>query len=237
MGIVALRRPNLVTSFDPATLALTGWWRASYAGLPWVATASAGGSGSNGSIVTQGANNPAVGAAQNGYTPLDFNGTNSKAGNSVDENTYFTTTNMVMIALFKARSGIATTAARYNNPTIFGAAGASNGLVFSTSGVDAVAYAGGYKYVNVAASTGAYHIAMLRADGTNLGLTVDSGAESTVACGTLVAPGTTPVMGPGFGGAVLDGLVLEVILANTQAVATNYGNIKSYFNSRYALSL
>ena len=37
--------------FDPTSLSLTGFWRASYSGAPWVPTASAGTSGANGNLV------------------------------------------------------------------------------------------------------------------------------------------------------------------------------------------
>src|SRR5262245_903161 len=46
-------------SYDPAILALDGWWRAPYAD-PWTPTASAGASGSNGNLTSSGS--PATGS-------------------------------------------------------------------------------------------------------------------------------------------------------------------------------
>lgn len=62
--------------FDPATLALTGWWRASYAASPWTGTASAG--TSLGRDLTEATNPPAAGTAVNGRTPADFDGTDDE---------------------------------------------------------------------------------------------------------------------------------------------------------------
>jgi len=63
-------------TFDPATLALSGWWRASYAGVPWTPTASAGTSGANGNLAAN-VNAPTVGAAVGGFTPAVCNGSSS----------------------------------------------------------------------------------------------------------------------------------------------------------------
>lgn len=59
--------------FDPTTLAFDGLWLPSFTGSPWVASASAGGSGSNGNL-SEGTDPPATGTAVNGYTPAAFRG-------------------------------------------------------------------------------------------------------------------------------------------------------------------
>ena len=51
----------------------TGFWRANYTGSPWPGETTLGPSGTR--DLTEAISPPAGGAAQNGYTPADFNGT------------------------------------------------------------------------------------------------------------------------------------------------------------------
>jgi hypothetical protein len=93
---LGLRRSHLVPAsggavFDPATLSLTGWWRAAYAGSPWAPTASAGTSGTaNRDLgVDSGAATPSVGTALNGLDTADFDGsTQSMADGDSTLDTY-----------------------------------------------------------------------------------------------------------------------------------------------------
>lgn len=60
--------------YSPNQEAMTSWVSASFTGAPWVENASAGPSGTNANYGTGGAD-PTVGAAVNGRTPAQFDGT------------------------------------------------------------------------------------------------------------------------------------------------------------------
>ncbi len=224
--------------FDPATLDLSGWWRADYAGAPWSGNASAGVSGTTGALVTAGFD-PDVGAAQNGWDPAEFVAANTDhLVNATDATTLFTTTAGAIVCLFRAASADAQTGSGYDDAPFYRDSNADLAMTFTTSGVGAVAYDGGYKIHAVACGTGAYHLAMMRWNGSTLGITLDSASESTIACSTLTVLTGTALVAYGYGGThKLDARVLELMTSPTAISPTDYGNIKSYVNDRYGLSL
>ncbi len=224
-------------AFDPATLALTGWWRASYAGAPWAATASAGTSLANGGLTTN-SDDPTVGTTQNGYAPADFNGSGNNLRNVTDITSFATTTASTIVALFRADTAAAPTGNIYDDASLFIDANADYGLSFTTSGVGGFATAGVYKSKYVACATGAYHLVMMRHNGVNLGMTLDSAAEVTSVCGTLTALSGNIDTGRGYGAAhFFDGRILELMIAGVALSDGDYANIRGYVNTRYGLAL
>jgi len=223
--------------FDPATLALSGWWRADYAGAPWAANASSGASLANGNLVTNG-NDPAVGATQNGYAPADFDGTNDNLVNAVLDTTFWTTTAGSIVCLAYMDTAAAPTGNTWDDNTVIRNANSNQGLSFTTSGYTGYAYDGAYQSKAVACATGAYHLVMMTWDGADIGMTLDSAAETTAACGTLTMGADAINVGanqPATDG--IDGRILELMTSRVKLSSTDYGNIKSYVNSRYILSL
>jgi hypothetical protein len=224
--------------FDPATLPLSGWWRANYTAAPWAAVASAGTSLANGDLVTNG-NDPSPSAPQNGYTGPDFDGTNDNLRNLADITDFVTTTAGTLICLFRADTADNATGNTYDDAALFLDTNADFGLTFTTSGVTGFAYSGGYQAKTVACGTGGYHLVMMRINGSTLGITLDSAAESTQACGTLgVLTGSIGV-GSGYGGTHhFDGRILELMVADSVLSDGDYANIKDdYVFSRYLLTL
>ncbi len=222
--------------FDPATLSLTGWWRASFGGAPWTPTASAGTSGAHGNLIAGTA--PGVGTAQNTLTPADFNGTTHRLVSATATTSFVSQAAGTIVAVFLSDSAVAQSAG-YDDPTILTNGNAEFALRFTSSGAGAMVYDGGYKLVNAACGTGAYHIAMARWNSTIVGVTVDSGAEVTLSAGALATlTADTLIVGTNYAsGAFFDGRLLDLMVANTALTATDFGHIKSYANSRYALSL
>ncbi len=225
--------------FDPATLSLTGWWRADYAGAPWAAVASAGSSGSNGNLVTNGAD-PAVGTAQNSLDPADFDGSDDELKNTNTLDTFFGNGAGAGWCLFLADSAAADAGAgsRVDNPGLVfqDGGGVSWGIGFSDSGVTGILYDGAYKEVAVACGTAAYHLARWRWNGSLFEVGVDSGAMSNIAAGNMTANAGALAVGRNYGGAFFNGRILEIGLANA-ITDGNFTSITSYVNSRYALSL
>lgn len=226
--------------FDPATLTLTGWWRASYAGAPWSGEASVGSSGGR-TIVAGDA--PTAGTTQNGLAPADFDGATQHLVSAADFDTFIAYAAGTIVVLFRADTAAADAGAgsRVANPGLVTqeSGGAGFGLCYSSSGVTAALYEGSYTERAVAAGTGAYHMAFCRWDSTNLELGVDAGAMSSTACGPI-DPASTGALNIGTEYAVtafFDGRILEIMTAQSALNDAARANIRSYFNSRYALAL
>jgi hypothetical protein len=236
-------KPSGAAAFDPATLALSGWWRASYAGSPWVARASAGGSGGNGNL-TEATNPPATGTAVNGLTPASFNGTTQIIANANALTTFITSTAWSIALLIKptATAVARSVGAGYNDPAIISET--TQGywyLTYTTSGVTIGHYdptAGVWKEANQACSSGSWHLVQAWFDATNISISVDSVAATNVASTDQGVAGVGPLtLGKAFAAAYYAGDVADVMVATTNLGATARGNIKSYVNSRYALAL
>ncbi len=221
--------------FDPATLNLSGWWRADFAGAPWVANASAGDSLANGDLE---ANNGTVnvGTAQNGHAPADFDGT-SDLRNLQDSSLLITTTAGTFVVLAKFDTAAAPSGNTYDDPAVIYESTADMGLTYTTSGFTGFVYDGAYQSKSVAAATGAYHLVMMRWDGVNLGMTIDSSAEVTQACGALIGITGFTTVGLGYGGGRIDGRILELMVSPVTLTPANYAAIKSYVNTVYNLAL
>ena len=231
-------------AFDPATLALTGWWRASFASSPWAGNASAGTSA--GRDLSEATNPPAVGAALNGLTPADFDGTNDILSSAEDSDTFFDQNAQSVIALvYLDVAGVADfPSAPYQENTITGSDGAGDwGLSLSSaSGVRfwrQLILGLAYNSVTAPISTGAWHLIECKYDGLILSLRVDSGTWQTtlnVLANTLA--GTDQNVGFGLSlSAFFNGKVAELMFSDLALSDANMDNIKNYINARYALSL
>lgn len=232
----AFWKPAGAAVYNPATLPLSLWSRGSYAGAPWAANASAGASLANGDITAGTA--PGTGTAQNGYTPADFNGTTNVLANATADTTLFTTTALSIVVLFYADTVAAPTGNVYDDAPFYRDLDGYQGATITSSGFGGFIYDGGYKSQVIACGTGAYHLGMVTCDGANLTVQVDSSGTLSTACGAMVHGGKTGVFGQGYGGThYFDGRIMEIMLAASVLSGTDYTNIKSYVNSRYALAL
>ena len=227
------------SAFTPAQLALSGWWRASYAGSPWAGTASGGASG--GRNVSEATNPPSVGPLQNGFAAALFDGTNDQLRTAITVDNFVSNGAGSIWALFLAVSAGADSGAgsRFNNKGIVAndGGGTMMNLTFSTAGVSALLFSSGWKDVTLACGTGAYHLAQMRWNGTLLGLRIDSGAWSTVACAATSFSGGAVVLGRNFGTAFQNMGLLDVGTAQSTFDDATFDDIKSYCNTQYALAL
>lgn len=229
-----------VGSFDPATLSLTGWWRGSYSASPWTGTASAGASGGN--DLSEATTPPGVGATQNGFAPIDCNGTTQFLATSGQLNTYVNDAAGSCWVLFRADTAAASGGAtvRVDDAGIVAQdSGATAwGITYSTDGVCGFIYDGAYQEIVVTAATGSYHLAQMKWDGVNLYFRTNSGVWQNLACtGISGAAAGVFVTGRNYAAAFYDGRVLDIGLTDAVLSDTEFDNIKSYVNSRYALSL
>lgn len=238
-------RAGKVSGFDPATLSLTGWYRASYAGSPWTPTASAGSSGSNGNL-TEATNAPATGSAVNGLTPADFDGTNDMLTGPANTTLYSTTAYSIIQLVYIDAFALADpgAGAPYNCPGGLGNHTGDGGPVggFAGSGASGVwrwghTDGGGWDSASASVSTGAWTMVAATFDNTNISASVNAGAPTTQAQGTVVGTAGFGLIGRNYLAAQFSDMkVLEIMTSNTD-LSASLSNIKSYFNARYALSL
>lgn len=233
-------RPLYTAGFDPATLAMKGWWRGSYSASPWVGTASAGTSSAEN--LTEATNPPSAGTAQNGFNPANYDGTNDEISSAQELSVFVNDAAGSCWALFKADTAVASAGAgvRVEDPGIIcqNGAGVVWGITFSTSGVCAFIFDTVYQEIVIAAATATYHLAQMKWNGTNLLFRLNSGTWQTLAC-TGLTPGNTGtlVTGRNYGVAFFDGQVLDTGITDIVLTDTEFDNVKSYVNTRYALSL
>ncbi len=225
---------------DPSGMNLTGWWRAdgsNYAGSPWTPTASAGTSGAAGNLTS--GSPMTTGATVNGFVSASNDGTNTLA-NASNVDAFVSTGAGAFVALVyldsvgaDAGAGIAV----LNGDGVMGTSGAAFiGMSFSASGLRSFLNDGGYaEPAAIALSTGAWHMVMMRWDGATFEQSVDAGTPTSVGTTGPALLAFPLEIGRSFGG-IMAGDVLEIILAPV-LTDVNLTNIKSYFNTRYALSL
>lgn len=234
--------PLAASVFDPTTLALTGYWRAAYAGPPWTGVASAGASG--GRDLTTAGDDPAVGATLNGYAGADFNGVTNVLTTGLAGTSFFGVSAMAGWALVRADSVVADPGAgsRWQGNAILGDSGATYLQVTMTAaGATLYLTASGFgDEVTAACGTGAPHLIQWKFDGTNLKIRVDSGAWQSVAA--TGGPGATiddlsNNIRVGLQSADFDGRIWDLALTNVVLSDADFDNVKSYVNSRYALAL
>ncbi len=236
-AFLAIAAQEEAAAFSPATLSLTGWWRASYSGSPWTPTASAGSSGSNGNL-SEATNPPSTGSAVNGLTPADFDGTNDllEGANSLD--TFINVNAHSGWALLNIDAISTDNADPAENPAIATGVSAAHFVVSLRSSGLAVLHHFGSTAITAAFSTGAWQLVQWKYDGTNYKIRVNSGAWSSGAASDLASVAANLRVGQNYDGSKrLDGRMLELALTDTTLSDANFDNVKSYVNSRYALSL
>lgn len=226
--------------FDPATLPLTGWWRAGYAGPPWVGNVSAGSSGSR-DLVAGSDPALAIGAALNGYDTAE-GANDSYLVNATAISSLLSATKWSAVALIRPTAiTYAGSTALYNG----------DGIIFDSLGFCGIALGKGagnrvYAYqwdgAECLASTNitldAWNLVQARYDGEVLSIRVNSSAiwGAGSAGNTQTTTGTLRI-GAAPSGQWFTGRIAEVMLAAADFDDETFDNIKSYVNARYDLSL
>lgn len=227
--------------FDPATLALSAWWRA-YAGDPQTGIASAGLSG--GRQLIDGTA-PGVGSL-NSLGVATYNGTTQQQSTALNVSDIVTSTAGSMAVLYFATTPPAAAGNGYQDPC-FLAMVSRGDLSFSINSTGAraqfVDLTAATVDVTKAASSSAWHLATMRWNTTQLFVGID-GVEA--AAGTVAGGGAdssnyaTTSFNVGCDWLVsvfLNGKIAEWMASKLTFSATDIANIKSYCNSRYALAL
>lgn len=228
------------STFDPATLQLTGWWRASYSASPWVGMASAGSSGANN---LSEATNPPASISALGFTVADFDGTNDELTAADTLDTYAAAGAFSGWQLINVDAISTDNAAVYNNDSTFGTKTSTYFGIFLKSGggsptVHAYLWDGGDKSVSASIATGAWTLVQWKVDGTNITIRVNGDAWQSSAAGNIQSlAGGVRLGGDRTPTEMYDGKIAETGLIDAVLSDSDFANIKSYINTRYALAL
>lgn len=221
---------------DPSDLALTGWFRASYGGAPWVGEASAGTSGAK-SATSPGAA-PTVGTAVNGHTPADYNGTTQYLRDIISTGPdYISTTAYRVVMLIEPGTLSAPAGAVYDDRGLFVETGGNWGITANTSVISVYHYSGAYKVASAPIVAGK-QVVDIRYDGTDLKLAINGVEGTPDTAGTLASIATDLRLGANYSaGSKYAGTILEFISCDDDLPGTTPADFLAYFNQRYALSL
>jgi hypothetical protein len=228
--------PSAPAVFDPATLSLTGWWRANFASIPWAGTASAGTSAAK-NLTNVGDVDPTTGTAQNGLTPAEFNGTSQATSYAAAISNLVGASAGSVFALVRPGSAAASSGSALTDPAFWGDDGGNLCMAFSTGGVGFGFYDGVQKRIQIACTTGAYHLLQMKWNGTNAFARVDSGGWSSLAVGPIVSLVSNLSVGKQPFVAFYDFRLLDLGFASSVLSDGTFDDIKSYVNSRYGLAL
>ncbi len=224
--------------YDPAVLDLTGFQR-EYAGAPWNGTASVGTSGTH--SFTHATTPATVGANLNGHPTADFDGVDDLLVANAIESTFITANAWSFWCLLYARTVIAApgaTAPYATDGLLNDLAGSAFQMGISSAGFQAGYYdLSTWNSAIVACATGGWHLCQARGDGTKVEARVDSSGWSNVARNVVNVAGTLQI-GKNYNAATFfDGLIADMGVSKLVLNDATFDNIKSYCNSRYALSL
>lgn len=223
-------------SWDAAAL-----WRASYSGVPWLGQNY----GTSRVNATEATFTPAIGTAQNGYRPANFDGTADILRTSVPVQTLLGGASaLTALAVVKVNSAPAPTSFGFESPCVFVTeSSATIGLCVSSSGVAFGVYdsiAGWLQTPWVPLTAGVYNVVQAQADGFELKIRVNGGAWSAGVAYTSIAADPTNVLiiGADYTGATnyLDGDVLEIGFGTRVCDATEHAAQNTYAVTRYGLA-
>lgn len=225
--------------FNPATLALSGWWRASYAGSPWTPTASAGSSGSNGNLA-EALNAPSTGSAVNGLTPAAFDGADDILTSANAMSTYIDAAAYSGWGLLNVTSSSTDDGSAWLNDGLFSSASSQYlGLGFRSSNKVKMYHFDSADFDGPEANFtfGAWQLAQWRYGGTNLELRVNGGSWASYAKSSVADLTENIIVGRQSASPFMTGSVLELAFSKSALTDTDFDNVRAYASARYGLSL
>jgi hypothetical protein len=208
-------------------LALTGWWRASYAGSPWTGTASTWTSGSNN--LTEATNPPSAGTAVNGFAPATFDGSNDKLTAGGTAATYCTTTSYTWLCMFF----VASAPSQADTIGFWQDSAGNLGMGFDTDGVTAMGFDTGAKTTNKSCSANAWHMAMCKLDSGTLYAGADCVWGSGTTCGAIASLGSAMRLGVSFASNFFTGSIMELLATDIVLTDNQIAQYYSYLKTRY----
>ena len=179
-----------------------------------------------------------MGAAINGFNPASFDGVNDCLNSPVIESSLFSAPAGSIAILYKTNATVAAVGVVIDDPALISGAGGYFAAGINTTGPRAVLYDVGYKSIQITASAGTWHLFQMKWDGSNLKARVDSNTWSTASCGNMGDLTSAVLVGSNYNkAAFFSGLIGELLTAAVVISDADFNDIKSYVNTRYALSL
>jgi hypothetical protein len=222
-------------AFDPASLALTGWWE-DYAGTTWVGKASAGTSGGR-TLVASGLA-PDVGTAINGHGTAQFDGSSQALFIDAALSTFVAAGAGTVVYL--ARSAVAGDgdpggATRYTGSAVvcddpaagYFHVGSNNGGCYGSI------FDGSYKSsIGVGATQNTWVLGAARWNGTTISARRNNGAwHGPIACGTIDDLAADLYIGNGFGADRYNGLIGAILTIDQHLDDATLDSILAYYRS------
>jgi hypothetical protein len=229
---------------DPSLLTLSGWWRASFTGVPWYGLGSLGDSGLDNHKWITDAADPAVGASVNGFSPADFDGTNDRLVilNTVDLTSFIGQSEWWMGCLISADALAGDVGASENPAPVSDNQGAFGVTVCST-GVRALSYQTGVGIRAtplISINTGTWYWIEAWQTGGVLSCSVNGGTAQTVSCTTNTSLLTAQFLklGKSYNNNYFNGKILEVMISKTVPSAADRTCIREeYLVNRYGVAV
>jgi hypothetical protein len=236
MALSQPRQGGGAAVFDPATLALTSWHRASYASMPWPGTASAGASGSR-ELASTGAD-PSVGAAVNGYDPADFNGADDFVVYATASDLVATTAGTIIVLFYADVAEAAVGGQPFVSPCFWLNSGASSCVSFDSDGFKVGIYDTAWRTASVAAATAGWRLGVAQWNATAARVKVNGGSWQSIAAGAADGMTGSGQCGAGYGGTkFFNGRILERATASTVLSDDDLDGFLAYARARYGLAL
>lgn len=234
------------SAFNPASLPLSGYWLAPYAGAPWTGLASAGASGGR-TLVTSGApaTDPDVGATLNGYAVADCDGAPEYLNTVAETPDFFTQSALTMAVLLRARTAVPDpgTADPYSANgvlTFINTGLAGSGLHVCDDGVIWGHYSTGWLGVKAAATLNTWVLAQATCDGSTMRVRANGGGWASASHGIVddVQAGAVLTLGRNYASTVnLDGEVAAIFLAQSVLSDGNLDRLRAFCSAYFSISV
>jgi hypothetical protein len=236
MAVSQPQRRGGAAVFDPATLALTSWHRASFAAMPWPGTASAGASGSR-DLASTGAD-PSVGAAVNGYDPADFNGADDFVVYATASDLVATTAGTVIVLFYADAAEAAVGGQPFASPCFFLNSGGSACVSFDSDGFKVGIYDTAWRTASTAAAVSGWRLGVAQWNATAARVKVNGGSWQSIAAGAADGVSGNAQCGANLGGSkFFNGRILERATASTVLSDDGLDGFLAYARARYGLAL
>lgn len=231
-------------AFDPASMSLDGWFRASFTGAPLVGTASAGASGGRTYIDNGVHATPAVGATVNGHDAVLFTAATPTAlDTALTADNYASDTAYSGWLLCRVATVATDSVNAYENATGLGSTpGGYFGVAFRSSGaVQVYHFDGGFDPAEAAFTVGAaWQLVQWNFNGAALKVRVNNGSWVSIAKTTMTYPFSAEYLRLGLDASGTYGSNVEVLDHGLRAASTpdaTFDDVRTYCNTRYGLSL
>lgn len=219
-------------------LDLSGWYQEWLGAVDWFSSPSAGTSGAR--KINSASNAPGSGTL-NGHSIITFDGINQNiADSAVTAASYITVAAYTQSILCRPKNPQIPTGAPFAEPMIIGENNATFGIDWTTSGISAWQYDGGYKTTPYIATVGnTWNVIDVKYDGITLECRVNGSVWSQIAAGNITTlAGSTFRVGRGYGAASFAEVdVAEFITSQIALTDGQLNAVRAYWAGKYGVAV